>query len=116
MLNLYFHLDPLDPLDDLLQKLDKFVTKDPSTCDIIAERYDMIMIEELEGQFSTLVKKRKRSLSFHSDIEARKSEPKPLARPQTNVPQQIIDSQSNISYDQDKLAEIIDVILKSLPK
>ena len=45
----------LDSLEDLLQQLDKFVTKDLSV-HIIADRYEMITMEDLDNQFNALKK------------------------------------------------------------
>jgi len=43
--------------------LDKFIEKDPSVQDKIAERYNMITMEELDNQFNTLKNKKRKHKS-----------------------------------------------------
>ena len=52
----------LDSLEDLLQQLNKFIEKDQ---DKIAERYNMITMEELDNQFNTLKNKKRKHKSMY---------------------------------------------------
>ena len=45
--------------------MDKFIEKDPSVQDKIAERYNMITMEELDNQFNTLKNKKRKHKSMY---------------------------------------------------
>ena len=97
--------------------MDKFIEKDPSVQDKIAERYNMITMEELDNQFNNNIVTRIFLFPDHLKENSKKDCRRwQKNRPQANTSQQIIDPNSNTLYDQNALASLMKVPPKSLPK